>query len=275
MKKMISLALMAMALLPTSVLAQEEQEAPEVEWVIETIKDSEFKAYVQADFVSHYMWRGIDMGGISIQPEAGISWKGLSLSAFGNAGFDKEDPQEIDLTLGYEKSLGKWGFNVGITDYWSSGVDEEDRYFYYDNKKTPHQLEANLGFSCQYFSLQAYTMFWGNDYKIDGDRAYSTYVELSVPFRAGGLDWDVRAGITPMESAGYVTTHTEQGLTHEVTLEDNHYFYGEGFTCNVASIRATKNLEYKNLRLPVFAEIHTNPYLKKANFLVGISVIAF
>ena len=33
--------------------------------------------------------------------------------------------------------------------------------------------------------------------------------------------------------------------------------------------------KYKSLRLPIFAEIHTNPYLQKANFLVGISVIAF
>lgn len=271
MKKIISLALMAMTLLPTATLAQEEQETPE----IELVKESDFKAYVQADLISHYMWRGIDMGGISIQPQAGISWKGLSLTAFGNAGFDKDDPQEFDLTLGYAKSFGKWDLNVGITDYWATGTDPENRYFYYNEKETPHQLEANLGFTCQYLSLQAYTMFWGNDFKINGDRAYSTYLELSVPFRAGGLDWDARIGVTPMESAGFVTYHTEQGLQGDIEIEDRHYFYGEGFTCNVASIRATKNLQYKNLRLPVFAEIHTNPYLKKANFMVGISVITF
>ena len=265
MKKMISLALMAIALLPTSVLAQEEPEP-------ELAKESDFKAHVQANLVSRYMWRGTELGGISIQPELSVSWKGLSLSAFGNAGFDKEDEQEFDLTLGYEYK----GFNIGVTDYWFTGVDPENRYFFYKEKETAHQLEANLGFSCDYFSLQAYTMFWGNDYKINGDRAYSTYVELSVPFRAGGLDWDARVGITPMESAGYTTTRTAQTILGDnLIIEDPHYFYGEGFTCNMASIRATKNLQYKNLRLPVFAEIHTNPYLQKANFLVGISVIAF
>ena len=56
-------------------------------------------------------------------------------------------------------------------------------------------------------------MVYGNDYKIDGSRAFSTYIELSVPFRAGGLDWDVRAGITPMESAG--TSYKEIVLTDE------------------------------------------------------------
>ena len=271
MKKIISLALMAMTLLPTTTLAQEEQEAPEVEWVVELVKESDFNAFVQASLVSRYMWRGTDLGGISIQPEAGISWKGLSLSAFGNAGFDKNDAQEFDLTLGYEYK----GFNIGVTDYWFTGVDPEDRYFFYKEKETAHQLEANLGYTCKYFSLQAYTMFWGNDFKINGDRAYSTYVELSVPFRAGGLDWDVRAGITPMESAGYTTPLTVHSIYGDMTVAQPHYFYGEGFTCNLASIRATKNLQYKSLHLPIFAEIHTNPYLQKANFLVGISVIAF
>jgi hypothetical protein len=43
----------------------------------------------------------------------------------------------------------------------------------------------------------------------------------------------------------------------------------------MATIRATKNLQFKSLKLPIYAELHTNPYLQKATFLVGISVIAF
>ena len=234
MKKIISLALMAFALLPTSALAQED--------------DNDFKAHVQADFISHYMWRGTDMGGISIQPELGISWRGFSLGVFGNAGFDKDDIKELDITLGYENS----GFNIGITDYWASGTDPEDRYFFYKDKETAHQWEANIGYTCKYGSIQAYTMFAGNDYKANGDRAYSTYVELSVPFRLGNLDWDARVGITPKESAEY-----------------------EKFTCNMASLRATKSFEFKHLELPVFAELHANPYLQKAQFLVGVSFKVF
>ena len=263
MKKMISLAIMALSLMPYSIWAQDN--VPELDNTVEV------EAYVKASLVSRYMWRGTDLGGISIQPEAGISWKGLSLSAFGNTGFDKEDEQEFDLTLGYEYK----GFNIGVTDYWFTGVDPENRYFFYKDKETAHQLEANIGYTSKYFSLQAYTMFWGNDYKINGDRAYSTYVELSVPFRAGGLNWDARVGITPMESAGYTTTRTVSSIYGDMTVLEPHYFYGEGFTCNMASIRATKNLQYKSLRLPIFAEILTNPYLQKANFLVGVSVIAF
>lgn len=248
----------ALMLLPTTLMAQEND-------------NNDVEAYVQASLVSHYMWRGIDMAGISIQPEAGVSWRGLSLTASGSAGFDKDDLQEIDLTLNYEK----WGFNIGVTDYWSTGIDEKNRYFYYADKKTPHQLEANIGYSCKYGSLQAYTMFWGNDFKANGDRAYSTFIELSVPFRAGGLDWDVRAGVTPMESAGTKSIFVPEGAIEGFGIIQYDYLYGGKFTCNMASIRATKTLAYKNVKIPVFAELHANPELKTARFLVGINLVAF
>jgi len=53
------------------------------------------------------------------------------------------------------------------------------------------------------------------------------------------------------------------------------YFYGNGFTCNLVSARVTKTFHYKSMQFPIYAELHTNPYLQKANFLVGISVVAF
>ena len=36
---------------------------------------------ISADIVNQYIWRGQDLGNISIQPTLGISYKGLSLSA--------------------------------------------------------------------------------------------------------------------------------------------------------------------------------------------------
>ena len=44
------------------------------------------EASVGADLVSGYIWRGQDLGGASIQPAAGISYKGFSLSAWGSVG---------------------------------------------------------------------------------------------------------------------------------------------------------------------------------------------
>ena len=55
---------------------------------------------LNADVVSQYMWRGIQLGGAAVQPTLGVSWKGLSLSAWGSVGIARaEDMREIDLTL--------------------------------------------------------------------------------------------------------------------------------------------------------------------------------
>ena len=236
----------------------------------EAMKKSSVEAYIDFDLVSHYMWRGQDMAGVSIQPEAYVSWKGLTLRAEGSAGLDNSDLKELNVTLGYE--LG--GFNIGVIDYWTSGLDPNDRYFHFE-KQGAHQLEANLGFMCQYFSLQAYTVFWGNDFKISGKQAYSTYAEASVPFKLGGLDWSLAVGGTFFESAGYDEVYTINGLLGTETHYIHNYTYADGPACIMASLRATKTLDLGIAHLPVFAELHTNPYLQTAKFLVGLTFTPF
>ena len=264
MKKIYLLALIATTLVSAPSAAQETSD--------ETTDEKELTAYVEAGLVSHYMWRGINMAGVSLQPEAGIAWRGLSLTLEGSTGFEKSDLKEIDINLQYER----WGFNIGVTDYWTSGTDPDDRYFYYHKDKGPHQFEANLGYTCKWGSLQAYTIFWGIDNKINGNRAYSTFIELSVPFRLVGLDCDARVGITPMESAGTRTlTVLKDALGNSYNYYQNDYLYGEGFTCNMVSLRATKTLEYKHVKIPIYAEFHANPYLQKAQLLAGVAVRLF
>ena len=233
------------------------------------------EGHVECDFLSQYLWRGIEKGGISIQPRARLEWQGLSLQLSGSTGVESKDNKEINATLGYKIA----GFNIGVTDYWTSGQDYKDRdlYFYFDPQATAHQVEANLGFSCRYFSLQGYTMVWGRDFKYDsvldatysvnGKRAYSTYVELNLPFYLGGLDWDLTGGITPFESAGKLESEGD-GIRRT-------YFYADGFKCVKASLRATKNFELGDIKMPIFAEVHTNPYMQKAWLVVGVRVLPF
>lgn len=71
------------------------------------------EASVGTDLVSGYIWRGQDLGNVSIQPSLSIAYKGFSLSAWGSVGFEKSDTKEFDLTLGY----GIGGFSVSVTDY--------------------------------------------------------------------------------------------------------------------------------------------------------------
>lgn len=227
----------------------------------------EVESYVDIDLVSHYMWRGQDKGGISIQPEAYVSWSGLTFKLEGSTGIEPSDIKKLDVTLGYEFG----GLNIGVIDRWTSGIDKNDRYFYYE-KKGAHQLEANIGYSWKYGSLQAYTIFMGNDYLISGKHAYSTYVELNVPFKLGGIDWMASVGGTPFESAGYLEIfETPDQETHAVP----HYFYAEGPACVVASLRATKTIDMGFAHVPVFAELNTNPYLQKATFLCGLTIAPF
>lgn len=87
------------------------------------------EASIGADLVSGYIWRGQDLGNVSIQPSASVSYKGFTLSGWGSVGIDKEDTKEFDLTLGY--STG--GFSVSVTDYW---FNNGPQYFHYGAHNT-------------------------------------------------------------------------------------------------------------------------------------------
>ena len=47
---------------------------------------SQIEGDLHADFVSSYIWRGLQLGRVSFQPEMSVEWKGLSLSAWGSVG---------------------------------------------------------------------------------------------------------------------------------------------------------------------------------------------
>ena len=204
---------------------------------------------VSADFVNQYIWRGQDLGDISVQPTLGVAYKGLSITAWGSVGLsDNEDTKEFDLTLSY--SLGN--FNIGITDYWFNTPN--DRYFSYAAHKTSHVFEANIGYDFGLCALQWYTNFAGNDgVNKSGDRAYSSYVELSAPFKLGGADWTAAVGAVP-----YATS-----------------FYGEagGFAVTNVSLKASKDINItKTFSVPVFAGIYANTSTEKAYLAFGFTL---
>ena len=209
---------------------------------------------VSADVVHQYVWRGINLGEASFQPTLGVSYKGLSLSAWGstelsNFGHDKE----FDLTLAYTTG----GFNIGSTDYWftGTGTESKGRYFKYNSHSTNHVFEGNIGYDFGPLSLQWFTNFAGSDYKGDGKRAYSSYVELNVPFNLGGLGWDATVGAVPFEDAGV-------------------YGYCDGFAVTNVSLKASKDIKITDsFSVPVFAQVIGNPHDQKAYFVCGFTLI--
>ena len=216
----------------------------------------EIETTVSGDIVSSYVWRGQDLGSTAIQPSLGVGYKGLSLSAWGSYGLtNPEDAKEFDLTLAY--TIG--GLNIGVTDYWFSkeGLDPEGRYFKYDSHGTNHVFEGNIGYDFGFASLQWFTNFAGNDYKEAteegeiGKRAYSSYMEVVVPFKLASVDWTATAGAVPYASGIYKTN---------------------GFAVTNLSLKATKEIKVTDsFSIPVFGQIVGNPCSQQAYLVFGFT----
>lgn len=207
------------------------------------------EASIGADVVSQYIWRGQDLGDISVQPTLGLSYKGLSLTAWGSYGLsDNDDTKEFDLTLAY--TVG--GFNIGVTDYWFNSP--ETRYFHYASHTTSHVFEANIGYDFGPLAIQWYTNFAGNDgVNDDGDRAYSSYVELSAPFKLAGLDWSAAIGAVPYTTSFYADAN--------------------GFAVTNVALSVSKDITITpTFSVPVFAGISANPSTEDAYFVFGFTL---
>ena len=212
---------------------------------------SQIECHLMADIVSNYIWRGQDLGHVSLQPELSVAWKGLSLAAWGSVGLTnhKDDVREIDLTLTYMTD----GLSFGIVDYWDDGNDS--RYFYYKQNGTGHAFEGFISYDFGPVSASWQTYFAGNDYQNDnGKRAYSSYFELSAPFRFATCDWDAKVGLVPWKSGIY-----EVG----------------GFNVANLSLRATKVIQItKSFDLPLFGRLVANPASQHFYFVFGLTLKA-
>lgn len=205
---------------------------------------------LQADVVNQNIWRGTNLGHISVQPEMAVSWKGLRLSAWGNIGLDSEDSREVDLTLSYETG----GLSLGVVDYWTNDYDE--RYFYYKTPATGHAFEAFAGYDFGYFSMSWQTFFAGQDFsEDDGKRTYSSYLQLTAPFRLAACDWEATVGVVPWKAAYYSTndfavTNVSLGITKAIRITDS-------------------------FSLPVFGRLIANPAEQHFYFVAGFTLKAF
>ena len=129
--------------------------------VATTHAQNTIESTVSADVVSKYVWRGLELGDVAVQPTLGVGYKGLSLTAWGSYGLsNKDDVKEFDLTLGY--TIG--GLNIGITDYWfSEGLDPDARYFKFDAHGTNLSLRATKDIRVtDSFSIPIFGQMTGN-----------------------------------------------------------------------------------------------------------------
>lgn len=207
------------------------------------------KPRLSVDFVSSYVWRGRHLGKAAVQPEFGLGWKGLELSVWGNAGL-VEHLGELDLTLSY--TIG--GLTLSIVDYWDDASGA--RYFYYKPQDTAHVFEGAVAYNFGPVSVSWQTLFAGNDFQaLSGKRSFSSYFEVSAPFRLATLDWVAAAGVVPWAS---------------------DYYNTKGFGLTNLSLRATKDIPVtEKFSLPIFAELIANTVSGNLYFVAGITIKAF
>lgn len=237
------LGLLGMAMsFPTASLAQDKLEAS-----------------VDADIVSSYIWRGQDLGNVSLQPTLSLSYKGWWFTAWGSTGFNREDTREIDLTLGYATG----GFSASVTDYWT---DNGAGFLHYGAHHTSHVLEAQVGYDFGPVALNWYTNFAGTDgVTASGRRAYSSYASVSVPFRLAGLEWTAEVGATPWgtDFYNYIATPDDE----EIVCNGSNRFA----VCDL-SLEASKEIPISSsFSLPVFARLTLNPRTECTYVVFGLS----
>ena len=216
---------------------------------VSTVRAQEIDFTLGADVVSSYVWRGAYGTSAAIQPAAGISVAGFSLSAWGSIPIEGVE-KEFDFTASYEVA----GLSIAITDYWWAG-EGVNKYFMYDSKRTDHLFEATVGYELPIekfpLSLSVNTMFAGADYsKANGKRAYSTYISAAYPFSVKTVDLSASIGMTPSEG-----------------------IYASDFSVVSIGLKASKELKITDsFSLPVFGEIITNPRSEEIFFVFGISL---
>ena len=239
---------MAVFIFPTIVWAEEKEE-----------NDGKAEFSVNADLVSSYVWRGIYLGGSSIQPDMSFSLGGFSVGAWGSVditGFGMY--KEVDLYASY--SFGN--FTAGLFNYWDCS---EGDFNYFDfSENTAHKLEVNLLYSFDPFplSLGWNTIVAGNDHFNENGkakRAFSTYAEASYAFSVKEVYLDVALGVSPWKSS---------------TLYTNYYWRNgekDGFQVVNLSLTASRNIKITDrYSLGIFGQLAFNPACEDTFFVFGI-----
>ena len=207
---------------------------------------------IGGDLVSTYVWRGVYQSGFSLQPEIGLSVGGFTVGVWGST--DLDNFKEVDLSVGYSVR----GFSVGVTDYWWGGQRLGDgRFAPYFKYGDTHYFEGTLAYEFgEKFPLGISwsTMFAGVDKKENGDRAWSSYVELAYPFSVGSVELTAAAVAAPWGAPAWLPGGYD------------------GFQISNVSLKASRAIPVsEKYEIPLFVQLAVNPQLNYMNLVIGLS----
>lgn len=198
-----------------------------------------------ADFVSRYLWRGLDFGNtFSIQPSLALTSGDFEVGFWGSYPFANTagGNEEMDLYLGY--SLGD--FSVLVTDYYFPNSGGK-----YGNYKDPgsHTVEVGLSYGGSEsfpISLAAYMNVYNDDDN-------TVYFELGYSTEVSEVAVDLFVGGTPGGDGGFYGT-TEFNLIN-------------------IGVTASKDIKItEDFSLPVFSSYVLNPNMEVGYLLFGFSL---
>ena len=115
------------------------------------------------------------------------------------------------------------------------------------------RLAAVINKCREYFDcLLAHTV-QNYDYKLNGDRGYSSYFEISAPFKLATCDWTATAGAVPFGAQAVYGT--------------------EDFAVTNLSLRCTKDIKITDsFSIPIFGEVIGNPCSQHAYLVFGLTL---
>ena len=227
---------------------------------------------VGADLVSSYLWRGYNLGGLSIQPSVTLDWNGLYLSGWGNIGADNWSFQdinpELDITIGYDN----FGLQLDLTHLYYFGGDAyfPKGGFKAQEFESSSTMEAHAGFhlgdlvESVPLSIDWYTTIYGADCYEDeatGEwkRAWSTYIQVGYDFELPlGIMLNTSIGFTPWRGA---YSDYEEVWTNAKTIAINNI-----------QLKAERYFELKCVEFGVWGECMLNCYgIDKTNVTTELS----
>jgi hypothetical protein len=200
-----------------------------------------------ADFVSRYVWRGLDYGNsFSIQPSLVLSSGDFEAGLWGSYPFTASGygAEEIDLYLSY--SLGD--FSVLVTDYYFPTAG--GKYGNYSDDSTgAHTIEVGLS----YGGSESFPISLSGYMNVYNDEDYTVYFEVGYSTEVEDVALDFFVGGTPGGDGGYYTT-TKFNLIN-------------------IGITASKDIKITDdFSLPIYSSYILNPYIEVGYIVFGTSL---
>lgn len=163
---------------------------------------------VGADAVSHYLWRGMELAGPSLQPSAYFDYEkgdwAVSIGAWGTKSLYENRYGEHYSELDFSVEASWRNLTLSLTDYGEGeyfGPWQEGHFLDFGISYT---LSENIPVTFSWYSIINQTFEGSLDGGgFDWAAAFPSYFEVAYDFSVGVVDFSAAAGLWPYQSSYY------------------------------------------------------------------------